>query len=386
MKTQQVFFTLSCLLLLVIAGQPDVVRAQESPQVQQDRERHKNNLRSAWDRGGVIMSSGSLLRDPAFRAALGVSDEDYQAILASAQNARGHISENPEFQEARREQREAFRAVWGREPGGNWIMLSQEIEERERNAGPEAINRLQVADEKLDSVWREFALGADQREVVAFEDALSPELKQKMLEAQLAAMGESSTISPRLFEALNLTDAQKEGMERIKKELEPEFENHAEIFSNNAAKILERVDAARERHQRHASDFSFGRRGDAPPEDWRTVLRNLQDEPEHRRLLDESYASSKAFAELFRTRMLDILTDEQRSRLQGLLNNPPPHARLLIQRLRREQWGQHEDGEREGAAGVDREIWVPGPDAWRPGDPVPVQLEERERSRFPQDE
>ena len=50
--------------------------------------------------------------------------------------------------------------------------------------------------------------------------------------------------------------------------------------------------------------------------------------------------------------------------------------------------GQYEEGESEGRAsgGVDREIWVPGADAWRPGDPVPVQLEERERSRFPQDE
>ena len=45
--------------------------------------------------------------------------------------------------------------------------------------------------------------------------------------------------SPRVFEVLNLTDAQREGMDRIKKELEPELERHLAIYGNNAAKILE---------------------------------------------------------------------------------------------------------------------------------------------------
>jgi hypothetical protein len=55
--------------------------------------------------------------------------------------------------------------------------------------------------------------------------------------------------------------------------------------------------------------------------------------------LDESYASSKAFAALFKTRMFEILNEGQRKRLQELTDNPPLHALALIQRLRREQWG-----------------------------------------------
>ena len=50
-------------------------------------------------------------------------------------------------------------------------------------------------------------------------------------------MGETPVIVPYLFEALNLTDAQKGAMERIKKELEPEFEKHLGIYTNNASMI-----------------------------------------------------------------------------------------------------------------------------------------------------
>ena len=70
MTTKQVFLTLSCLLLLVVAGQSDIVWAQESHQMQQDSERHQNNLRSVWNHGGVMMSSEAMLRDPALRVTL----------------------------------------------------------------------------------------------------------------------------------------------------------------------------------------------------------------------------------------------------------------------------------------------------------------------------
>jgi len=55
MTAKYVSVTLSCLLLIVIAGHSDIAMAQESSTLQQDSERHQNNLRSAWDRGGVIM-------------------------------------------------------------------------------------------------------------------------------------------------------------------------------------------------------------------------------------------------------------------------------------------------------------------------------------------
>ena len=387
MKTKQIF-TLSCLLLLAITGQSDSAWAQKSSQVQQDRDRHNNNLHSSWNGGGASISTEALLRDPAFRTALGVSDEYYQKILASVRNAVGRISDDPEFQKVHQEYTEAFRAAWGKEPWMNSAMTGQELEERKRN-DPEAFDRLQKTGTRAESMQQEFTLGASQRHTAALEEALSPEIKQKIQEAWLAAMGETSTFSPRLFEALYLTDAQKQQMERIKKELEPEFEKHCEIYAGNAAMILERVDAAREHNQRQAAQFSFGGGGSAP-EEWGTVLRKLQEEPEHKRLLEESYASSKALATLFRVRMSEILNDEQRKRLQELLDNPPLYARLLIQRLRRENWGQYEEkvndqsGENKKAES-DRDVWVPGSDSWQPGDPIPEKFgqEEEPKGNFP---
>ena len=380
MTTKHLFLTLSCLLLLVIMGQSDIVLAQESSQVQRDNDRHQNNLRSAWDGRGAMIHNEILLRDPEFRAALSITDEYYQGILKSTSNAMGSISHDPEYQKLNQEAAELFRTLWGVEPGMNSAITSRELE-RMRNADPEVLRRAEEVGQQLQLMQHEYLAALPQRHAAAWEDALPPELEQKMLEAQLAAMDESSTITPRVFEALNLTDAQREQMERIKNDLEPELKKHVELRLNNGAKISERVNAALDRHQRHASAFSFGRRQDAP-EDWETVYRKLLEEPEHKKLLDESYASHKAFTTLFRERMFEIFNDEQRKRLQELIDNPPPHAQILIQRLRRENWGKHEAGEdKKVGVGADAgtDAWTPGPNAWRPGDPLPPGAYRQER-------
>jgi len=185
-----------------------------------------------------------------------------------------------------------------------------------------------------------------------------------------------------LFEALNLTNAQREAMERIKKELELEFVKHAEIYSRNAALILERVNAAI--RERQAAQIPIGGVGAEAQKGLEAFIRELEAEPEHKKLLDESYASSKAFATLFRTRMFEILNDEQRRRLQELIDNPPPHAQVLIQRLKRENWGRHEEGSKSEGTSVGTDRWIPGPDSWQPGDPLHEEFRQEQRdSRFP---
>jgi hypothetical protein len=375
MRTTQLFFTLSCLLLLMSAGQ------SQSSDAQQLKGMYKNNLRFWWDgttsvrmRAEVSWCDQALLRDPEFRAALGISDEHYQEILSSIH--RGRITENPEYRKAEQEHKDLYEDVWGVEPGRNFAMLSREHEERKRVAGPEKLNRLQELGAKLESMQREFAAGASQRRpVAADEDPLSPELRQKIQEAQLAAMGETATIVPSLFGVLNLTDAQREKMEQIKKELEPEFEKHLETYANNTALIKDRERAAfnalvqrnallaEERLNAEIRRIHAGMTGDgvntttirerqlvqiAPgvkiPQEQAEMLRQVWAEPESRKLFDESYASGKAFAVLFKSRVSEILTDAQRKRLQELTDNPPPHARVLIQRLRQEPcWGLGEE-------------------------------------------
>jgi hypothetical protein len=367
-----------------------VARTQDSPTTaQQLKEMYENNLRSFWDVGSkgmrtdVSLGDEALLRDPEFRAALSISDEYYQEILSSIH--RGRITENPEYRKTEQEFHDLFTEVWGVEPWRNSMMSNQEFEERKRAAGPEVMKRLQETGAKLEAMKREFADGASQRRpVAANEDPLSPELRQKILEAQLAAMGETTWISPLLFEVLNLTDTQREEMERIKKELEPELERHIETYANNMVLMKDRESAAFQAFiQREAINAGerlnaeiYQRQVDITGDRVNTAIRKRQlvqiapgvkieqelaellrqvwAEPECRKLLDESYTSGKAFAALFKSRMLEILDGEQRKRLQELTDNPPPHARVLIQRLRREHWGQGEEvkGESAGDAGT----------------------------------
>ena len=378
MRTKQIILTLLCLSLFATAGQLDITRAQEPPQMQQDRERHERLLRFYWDggRGGYWDGGGKgpganartqvLFRDPEFRAALGVSDKYYQEMLASGRNDSGHISELPGFKEAEQEYGDALEAMTGnRHPIGLSALPGTD---------EATIKRFQDAADRVTSMHREWGARAQEREDAAFENAITPELRQKIQEAHLAALGEMPMISPNAFEVLNLTDAQRQQMNRIKKELEPEFEKHLEIYANNTSMLLARIEAG-------ISQMD-------PQEDLATFMRNLKAEPEYKRLLIESYTSGKSLAALFRTRMLDILDDGQRKRLQELIDNPPPHARYLIQRLRKEHWAKHEEDNKGKRADSEKDVWTPGPDSWKPGDPLPdwFRQEENTGRGFPRKE
>jgi Spy/CpxP family protein refolding chaperone len=79
------------------------------------------------------------------------------------------------------------------------------------------------------------------------ENALTPEQKQKLKEAQLATMAEIPIIAPSMFEALGLTDTQSQQMEGIKKELEPEFAKNLESFADNSMIIVNKMFDEREK-------------------------------------------------------------------------------------------------------------------------------------------
>jgi len=361
-----------------------------------DREREKAMFKEVyraryWSNEAIAVPRhfADSWRDPEFRAAMGVSDEYYQQILASQRGATGHILEHPGYREAQQEHEEAMRVVLGLRdtdliPPTPAFILQNLNEEQLK-----AFHRSQEAARRIEVLTREFVAGAAQRRDGGFENALTPELRQQFQEVPLMEMvlGEQPRFMPSAFLALHLTDTQWEQMERIKKELEPEFERHLEIHADRQRIIYEKSNEAFQKAARAETDARL--RGENT-HGVRLAARSsfLMEDPEYQRALDEVYSSARAFARLFTTRVFEILNDEQRSRLQDLIDNPPPHVRLHIQRLRssaarpeRKHWGLHDEG-----TNVDREIWVPGADAWRPGDPVPVQLEERERSRFPQDE
>ena len=82
------------------------------------------------------------------------------------------------------------------------------------------------------------------------------------------------------------------------------------------------------------------------------------------------------FATLLQNRLMNVLTDEQLVKMQDILDATPEFAKKLLAEHR---------AQREAAQ--QSPTYIPGPDSWRPGDPMPMQIrEERQRSRFPRGE
>jgi len=107
------------------------------------------------------------------------------------------------------------------------------------------------------------------------------------------------------------------------------------------------------------------------------AMSKLAEDPEYKKIQEALQSKTKAFSTQFRTRLYDVLTDEQWVRLQELIDNPPEHAKALLKKLR-EQRGE---AEKTGA-------WSPGPGSWRPGDGIPegYRIERNTRRQFPRGE
>jgi Ni/Co efflux regulator RcnB len=104
----------------------------------------------------------------------------------------------------------------------------------------------------------------------------------------------------------------------------------------------------------------------------------LAEDPEYKKIYEEIQSQGKAFSTKFKTKMFDVLTDEQWARLQQLIDNPPEHARAFRNRLQKQRGEAEKKGE-----------WMPGPNSWRPGDPIPEQYRQQRNERqgsFPRGE
>ena len=182
----------------------------------------------------------------------------------------------------------------------------------------------------------------------AVDEILPAEQIQQIQESILANMAGMPFITTSVFEVLNLTDGQRQQMERIKKELEPAFEEILECWVNVQLTL-------------HNTKDAEGR--------------------EYQRIYDDIQSKGKAFAVRFRTRMFDVLNDNQWARLQKLVDNSPEHALILRKKLK-ELSGEGE----ESKGGKKADVWVPGPGAWQPGQGIPEGYRQERNSRFPRGE
>ena len=309
----------------------------------------KAEVRFFWNGQGTGLLAHEALHDPDIRAAWGVTDEQHRQIENLREESVRQMMRSPEQQKFMEE----MQAI---QDPNDPLML---------NANEETLAKYQDLHERMNS-WGMNALDA-------LNNALTSEQKRKMNETLLASMEEVPIISPSMFEVLHLTDAQKQQMETIKKDLEPEFEKHLEMLANGQAVLTRKAYAELAKHGEDSDDPNVMQRRRE------TSMKNLMADPEYKKISEEMQTRGKAFVTQFQVKMFDVLTDEQWARMLGLIDNPPEHVQVLLNKLK----ALREEEERVSGG------YIPGPGAWQPGSsaiPEQYRQERNSRSRFPRGE
>jgi len=260
----------------------------------------KRVLHSFWHEG--------FLSAPELCAVLGISDAQTQKICDKRTNY-------PESQEVHKLHRTFMRMAAP-------FLKPDCLHNGVYDVDEETLNKLFEIQQKKETLRTSFRIRSE-------ESALTPEQIHKINEIRLATMGKIRRISSRAFEALDLTDAQRKEVERIKNELAHEFEKYLEDTAKNQILLMKEImnESGKKPADRNPSE------GDAV-----ALLRWLKESPERSRILDEIQSQSRTFATLFQTKMHDVLTDDQRQHMQRLIDNPPEHVQIFLNKIRNEPW------------------------------------------------
>ena len=356
MKTKLFLLAVSSLFLFSLAtyaqqmqGPPNFAQMRSPAMQAMMKNGMKAGLRTFWDgRGGNLMALG-LMHDPDIRTALGVSNEQFQDIQGIQQSLPRELQKHPEFQKIMGE----MQAL-----GDPRTLFGENVDEATRTKAQEIQGKMASLSIEIMSD--------------AIGNAITPEQKKKMNESLLANMSEMPMLSPSMFEVLDLTDAQKQQMEGIKKELEPAFEKNLEEFTSGSMLVAGK---AFDELEKQGGDFTN-------PADVQKkmidITKKLEaEDPEFKKIQQDLQTKGKAFAMQFHTKMFDVLNDEQWKRLQNLIDNPPEYAKAFGKKIREQKAATDKAG-----------AWQPGPSSWKPGDAIPEQYrqERNEKRRFPKTE
>jgi len=200
------------------------------------------------------------------------------------------------------------------------------------------------------------------------QEVLSPEQMLQVRELEMQLMPVLGIPFPSMFDPLDLTEEQKKEMQEIADELKIEFDR---LTAEAATLKAERVSSAFELLK--GKSFSsleelYEARNNAPSQ-------FVPSEEMRRRNADLHERGRRLLATL-QARLMDVLTDEQLIKMQEILDATPEFAKRMIATTK----ALLETEEKSP-------VYVPGPNSWRPGDPLPIQFrEERQRSRFPRGE
>ena len=319
-----------------------------------------SSMRTYWDSRTSNLLTMAILQFPEARAALEISDEQYELIQSAPLRGMQEMQKHPETLATTEEMKALFEQSGFRPPSfGGYILHPKDFDD-------ETWERIQALQRKT-SLLQKIVLSD------AHDGILTSEQQQKMNEALLANMEGFPVVSLSRFDGLNLTDAQREQMKNLEKELEPEFEKFLENFTKSHTAFSDRIHSILQEQE-----------GESLHEKMRKADVILSGNAEFKRLYGEFQSLQEAFGARLLTEIgeRNILTGAQWSRLQELFDNPPEHA-MVLRRALSGQSGESGGGNGGGNASGGADVWQPGPDAWRPGDAIPVQYRQERNSRFP---
>ena len=306
------------------------------------RQSQMNQMRMAhralWTGQGTNMMIYALVQQSEFKDALGITE----AQDAELRNTGHSFYANPEVS-----------------------ALAEELQKLQsdpyfENASQETIQAFLTAQDRFaqlmhDNIHQEMGriLTADQ--------------KRKMQEILIAGMEFVPLINPEMFEALDLTEQQRNEVRAIQEELTAEYETvtndlleaqHAGLDLLYQQMKNDGVTAA------NMQEF-HGRMEEA-------VTKLKSQGIDYRMTSKDKIDQAQDFVKKFKFQMFDVLTDAQMDKMSDLINNPPKHAEAFVARLKRNREAQSKAG-----------TWQPGAHSWQPGDPIPEEYIEQRRARFP---
>ncbi|MCL2710382.1 MAG: hypothetical protein FWE95_05835 [Planctomycetaceae bacterium] len=363
MKTITIYGLTAILLLgLTALAFAQSNSPMSSPAMQQaQRDGHKQMMNSFWNGEGSILMAIDLLQQDDFREGLGVSKEQHQRIQDTIRNTSTSV--HADFDMSFHEEMNAFMMEHG-----NPFADDASDETREKFS---EIQMRRIA---------EMTKISTERMINAVNDNLTSAQLKKFKEFQISLMSELPIVSTSMFEVLDLSDKQKEQLDRIRKDMKPEFEKFADKIIDAQMKFSEKVEDALEGKLEGVTDS----------EEQTKIRKEIQDnvrrnDPEMQRITNEVMGTGKKFTDELKIAMFDVLTDEQWVRMLDLIDNPPDYAKKVIAQIRKEMGT--DDSSTDTPADMSGG-WVPGPGSWRPGDAIPegYRIERNTRSRFPRGE
>lgn len=328
---------LSCLCCSIGFGQGTMLSNRFPVERQISKIGQKQTLRSIWgDQGANREGWQDITWDPEFRKMLGISDEQFEQIK------QGSRFDMDEFQKKSEEMNKY------RNPDDPHFLKADEATKR---------NYLE-AYEKYSKYLSDG--------MPKLERFLTPEQMQLMKETQLALMPETPIVNPSSYDALGLTEEQKEQMKAIQKEMTPEFEKMIEEKVELEAQMQDKVVAAMRAKGLDETDTKVFN------ENVEAIYKELSQNREFAELQSKGWELGRDFIKRFKFRMFDVLTDEQLDKLNHLLNHPSEYVKNQLAKMRK----LREDFEMN-------KTWRPGPSSWQPGDPIPEEYMQKRKARFP---